>query len=60
MQRKILIKGTGVLYSEIILSALQEYRLQCNVNGNYCRADVVNDIINAIEFDPSDFRSDKL
>lgn len=60
MSRKVLIKGAGVLYSEIILSALQEYRLKCNVNGNYCRADVVNDIINAIEFDHSDFNSDKL
>ena len=49
--RKVIIKGAGVLYSEIILTALQEYRKQCVVNGNNCRSDVVNDIINAIEFD---------
>lgn len=48
--RKVIINGAGVLYSEIILTALQEYRKQCVVNGNYCRSDVVNDIINAIEF----------
>lgn len=55
MKRKLLIKSAGVLYSEIILSALQEYRLQCQANGKHCRADVVADIINAIEFDHSDF-----
>lgn len=48
--RKVIIKGAGVLYSEIILTALQEYRKQCQANTNFCRADVVNDIINAIEF----------
>lgn len=52
--RKILVKGTGVLYSEIILTALQEYHKQCKANGNHCRADVVTDIINGIDFDPSD------
>ena len=52
MKRKLLIEGAGVLYAEIILTALQEYSKQCKVNGNYCRADVVNDIINAIEFNP--------
>lgn len=51
--RKVIVKGAGVLYSEIILTALQEYRKQCNVNGNFCRADVVNDVINSIEFDHS-------
>lgn len=51
MKREILIKGTGVLYSEIILTALQEYRLQCKANGNHCRADVVKDVIHAIVFD---------
>lgn len=54
MKRKLLVKGAGVLYSEIILTALQEYRQQCKTNGNHCRADVVTDIIDAIEFDHSD------
>lgn len=54
MKRKLLIKGAGVLYSEIILTALQEYRKQCQANGNHCRADVVNDIVEAIEFEPSE------
>lgn len=58
--RKVIIKGAGVLYSEIILTALQEYRNLCNVNGNYCRADVVSDIINAIEFDHSVNNTDYL
>lgn len=52
MNRKILIQGTGILYSEIILTALQEYQSQCRAQGNYCRADVVKDIIEAIEFKP--------
>lgn len=52
--RRIIIKGAGVLYSEIILTALQEYRQQCKANGNHCRADVVTDIIDAIEFDHSE------
>lgn len=52
MKRKIVIKGAGVLYAEIILTALQEYSKQCKVNSNYCRADVVTDIINAIKFEP--------
>lgn len=54
MKRKLFIKGAGILYSEIILTALQEYRKLCKGYGNHCRADVVNDIINAIEFDNSD------
>lgn len=54
MKRKLLVKGAGILYSEIILTALQEYRKQCQANGNHCRADVVNDIVDAIEFDHSD------
>lgn len=58
--RKVIIKGAGVLYSEIILTALQEYRKQCVVNTNFCRADVVNDIINAIEFDHSIDNTDNL
>jgi hypothetical protein len=53
--KRLIIKGAGVLYTEIILTALQEYRKQCKTNGNHCRADVVNDIIDAIEFDHSDF-----
>ena len=52
MKRKIVIENAGVLYAEIILTALQEYSKQCKENGNYCRADVVNDIINAIKFNP--------
>lgn len=55
MKRKVLIKGAGVLYSEIILSALQEYRIICNMQDNYSRADVVKDIIDGIEFDHSNF-----
>lgn len=51
--RKLIVKGAGVLYSEIILTALQEYLIQCVVNGNYCRARVVNEVINVIEFDHS-------
>lgn len=58
--RKVTIKGAGVLYSEIILTALQEYRKQCNANTNFCRADVVSDIINAIEFDHSIDNTTKL
>lgn len=58
--RKVIIKGAGVLYSEIILTALQEYRKKCVVYGNHCRADVVNDVINDIEFDHSDNNTDYL
>lgn len=58
--RKVIIKGAGVLYSEIILTALQEYRKQCVVAGNYCRADVVIDVINGIEFDHSINNTEKL
>ena len=58
--RKVIIKGAGVLYSEIILTALQVYRKQCVVNGNHCRADVVKDVINAIEFDHTENYSEKL
>ena len=53
--RRIIIKGAGVLNSEIILTALQEYKKQCDVNGNYAREDAVQHIINIIEFDHSDF-----
>ena len=55
---KVLIKGAGVLYSEIILTALKRYRGTCNFNGNYCRADVVNEVINAIEFEVTETNSD--
>lgn len=58
MKRKLLIKGCGILYSEIILTALQEYRGACNLRGNFCRADVVSDVINAIEFEPFEHKSD--
>ena len=51
MKRKILVKGAGILYSEIILTALQEYRQQCRAYWNHCRADVVQDIIDALIFD---------
>lgn len=51
MKRKVLIKGAGILYSEIILTALQEYKNKCRQTTNYCRADVTQDIINAIEFE---------
>lgn len=50
MEREILIKGAGILYQEIILTALQEYRKQCKKNGSHCRSEVVNDIIKSIEF----------
>lgn len=52
--RRIIIKGAGVLYSEIILTALQEYKKLCEVHGNYAREDVVQHIINIIEFDHSE------
>lgn len=55
MKRKLLVKGAGVLYSEIILTALQEYKTQCKIYGNHSRAEVVQDIIDGIEFDHSDF-----
>lgn len=58
--RKVIIKGAGVLYSEIILTALQEYRKQCAFYGNNCRADIVNDVINDIEFDHSINNTDYL
>lgn len=51
MTKSILIQGCGILYSEIILTALQEYKTQCKMQGYHCRADVVSDIISAIKFD---------
>ena len=54
MKRKLLIKGAGILYTEIILTALQEYRKQCKASENHCRADVVQDIIDALIFDRDD------
>ena len=54
MKGKLLIKGAGILYSEIILTALQEYRKQCKDSGNHCRADVVQDIIDSLIFDADD------
>ena len=54
MKRKLLVKGAGILYSEIILAALQEYRQQCKASGYHCRADVVQDIIDALIFDGDD------
>lgn len=54
MKRKLLIKGAGILYSEIILTALQEYKGKCNMNGNFSRADVVQDIIDQLIFDGND------
>lgn len=54
MKRKLLVKGAGILYSEIILTALQEYRLLCKGLGNHCRADVVQDIIDSLIFDGDD------
>lgn len=52
--KRIIIKGAGILYSEIILTALHEYRQQCKANGNHCRADVVQDIFDALIFDGDD------
>ena len=54
MKRKLVVKGAGTRYSEIIQTALQEYRQQCKANGNHCRADVVQDIIDALIFDGDD------
>lgn len=54
MKRKLLVKGAGILYSEIILTALQEYKGKCNMNGNFSRADVVQDIIDSLIFDGDD------
>lgn len=54
MQETIEIKGAGILYQEIILSALQEYRGLCRAQGNFTRGDVVYDIINKITFKPHD------
>lgn len=54
MKRKLLVKGTGILYAEIIITALQEYRKQCKASGNHCRADVVQDIIDSLIFDGDD------
>lgn len=54
MKRKLLVKGAGILYSEIILTALQEYKKQCKIYGNNSRADVVQDIINSLDFDGND------
>lgn len=58
MKKKLLIKGAGVLYSEIILTALQEYRKQCYAYGNYGRGDVVGLIIDTIEFDNTEYKSE--
>lgn len=52
--RKLLVKGAGILYAEIILTALQEYRQQCKAGGYHCRADVVQDIIDSLIFDGDD------
>ena len=54
MKRKLLVKGAGILYSEIILTALQEYKGKCNLNGNFCQANVVQDIIDSLIFDGND------
>lgn len=54
MKRKLLVKGAGILYAEIILTALQEYRKQCKASGNNCRADVVQDIIDSLIFNADD------
>ena len=54
MKRKLLVKGAGILKAEIILTALQEYKGQCNLNGNFSRADVVQDIIDSLVFDGND------
>ena len=54
MKRKVIVKAAGILYAEIILTALQEYRKQCKASGNHCRADVVQDIIDSLIFDGND------
>ena len=51
MKRKLLVKGADICYAEIILTALQEYKGKCNLNGYHCRADVVQNIIDALIFD---------
>lgn len=40
----------GILYQEILICALKEYKGSCNRDGNYSRADVVQDIINKLPF----------
>lgn len=40
----------GILYQEILVTALKEYKSACNRDGNYTRADVVQDIINKLPF----------
>lgn len=52
--RKLLVKGAGILYAEIILTALQVYRQECKASGYHTRADVVQDIINSLIFDGDD------
>lgn len=54
MKRKVIVKAAGILYAEIILTALQEYRKQCKASENHCRADVVQDIIDSLIFDGND------
>ena len=58
--RKVIIKGAGVLYSEIILTALQEYKRECLLNMNCSRADMVAEVIRDIEFDHSSNNTDYL
>lgn len=50
MKDLIRIDCSGILDKDIILSALQEYRIQCKSAGNYARADRVQDLINRINF----------
>lgn len=50
---KIIIKGAGVQKAVIILSALQVYKGVCNLKGDFSRADVVQEVINQIEFNHS-------
>lgn len=50
MKDVIRIDCCGVLDKDIILSALQEYRGTCNLAGNFARADVVQSVINRINF----------
>lgn len=40
----------GILYQEILISALKEYEITLRQNGNNCRADVVLDLLNKLPF----------
>lgn len=50
MNDLIFVECNGILDKEVILSALQEYRVQCMKAGNLARAIRVRSIITRINF----------